>query len=139
MTHAEQSAIAAPTLSWVVIYVSDVERSVELYSAAFGLTVAFAHPGGDYAEFATGATALALCDCTLAAQSTGLPIEGSASPRSNITLVVDDVPAAFEHATANGARPVTEPVTKPWGQTTCYVADLDDNLVELATTVAGDA
>lgn len=137
MNEIQQPTPTTPTLSWVVLFVSDIERSVELYSAAFGLTVAFAHPGGDYAEFATGATALALCDRALAAESTGLSLDGPTSPRSNITLVVPDVSAAFEKATSAGARSVTEPVAKPWGQTTCYVADLDGNLIELATAVAG--
>lgn len=124
-----------PQLAWTVLYVSDIPASLELYTQAFGLTVAFAHPGGDYAEFATGATALALCQRTLAAASTGLALETSATPNSNITLVVDDVRAAFAHAISCGATSIAEPVTKPWGQDSSYVADLDGNLIELATRV----
>lgn len=121
-----------------MIYVSDVSTALPFYTKAFGLTVAFQHPGGDYAEFATGTTALALCNRSLAAESTGLAIDGPTNPRSNITLVVDDVRAAFTHAVAAGATAIAEPVTKPWGQDSSYVADFDGNLVELASPVAKD-
>ena len=132
------TAQSTPQLAWTVIYVSDVSASLPLYSEAFDLTVAFHHPGGDYAEFATGTTALALCERALAADSTGLALDGPASPRSNITLVVDDVLAAFAHAIASGATPVADPVTKPWGQQSSFVADLDGNLIELASRVVKD-
>jgi len=120
------------------MYVSDIQASLELYTAAFGLTVAFAHPGGDYAEFATGSTALALCERALAAGSTGLDLEGPRTPSSNVTLVVDDVPAAFARAVAAGATTIAEPVTKPWGQDSSYLADLDGNLIELASPITVD-
>ena len=129
------TAHQAPQLAWTVLYVSDLGASLELYIEAFGLTVAFEHPGGDYAEFATGSTALALCEIATAADSTGLALSGPASPRSNITLVVDDVGAAFGHAIASRATSIAEPVTKPWGQDSSYVADLDGNLIELASRV----
>lgn len=125
-----------PRLAWIIVYVTELAPSLDLYTTAFGLTVAFEHPGGDYAEFATGPTALALCTYALAAESTRLSLEGENTPRSNITLVVDDVPAAFERALNAGATPIAEPVTKPWGQASSYVADLDGNLVELASPVA---
>lgn len=126
----------APQLAWTVIYVSDVSASLALYTEAFGLTVGFEHPGGDYAEFVTGATALALCERALAADSTGLALDGQASPRSNITLVVENVTTAFTHAVAAGATSIAEPMMKPWGQESSYVADLDGNLIEFASRVA---
>lgn len=125
----------APQLAWTVVYVSDIQASLDLYVTAFGLTVAFQHPGGDYAEFATGATALALCALGLAAESTGLTLDAPTTPRSNITLVVDDVQAAFAHAVASGATAVSEPVRKPWGMDSSYLSDLDSNLIELVTRV----
>ena len=128
----------APRLGWTAVYVDDIAASLDLYTRAFGLTVAFEHPGGDYAEFATGSTALALIERSLAAASTGLPLEPGTHPSSNITFVVDDAQAAFDRATSSGARTINPPVTKPWGQTVSYVADLDGNLIELATAVASD-
>ena len=43
-----------------------------------------------------------------------------------IALYVDsfeEVDTAFRKAVENGAQPVLEPTTEPWGQRTCYIAD----------------
>ncbi len=45
----------------------------------------------------------------------------------------DDVDAAFRHAVENGAAPVMEPATEPWGQRTCYIADPEGNLIEIGS------
>ncbi len=55
---------------------------------------------------------------------------------SEIALYVDtfgEVDAAFAHAVENGARPVLEPETEPWGQRTCYIADPEGNLIEIGS------
>lgn len=43
------------------------------------------------------------------------------------------VDAAFREVVANGATPVLEPTTEPWGQRTCYVADPEGNLLEIGS------
>ena len=51
-----------------------------------------------------------------------------------IALYVDtfeEVDNSFQHAVDNGAEPVLEPTTEPWGQRTCYVADPEGNLIEI--------
>ena len=53
-----------------------------------------------------------------------------------IALYVDtfeNVDAAFKHAIENGATPVMEPTTEPWGQRTCYIADPEGNLIEIGS------
>lgn len=45
----------------------------------------------------------------------------------------DDVDREFKSAVSNGAKPVLEPTTEPWGQRTCYVADPDGNLIEISS------
>lgn len=53
-----------------------------------------------------------------------------------IALDVDNfsaVDAAYAEVVAKGARPVLPPVTCPWGQRTCYVADPEGNLVEFGS------
>ncbi len=55
---------------------------------------------------------------------------------SEIALYVDtfeEVDAAFRKAVANGAKPVLEPETEPWGQRTCYIADPEGNLIEIGS------
>lgn len=53
-----------------------------------------------------------------------------------IALSVSDyaaVDAAFREVVAEGAEPVMEPTTEPWGQRTCYVADPEGNLIEIGS------
>ncbi len=53
-----------------------------------------------------------------------------------IALYVDtfeEVDAAFSRAVENGAFPVMEPTTEPWGQRTCYIADPEGNLIEIGS------
>ena len=55
---------------------------------------------------------------------------------SEIALYVDafeEVDFAFRNAVANGAKPVLEPETEPWGQRTCYIADPEGNLIEIGS------
>lgn len=60
-----------------------------------------------------------------------------------IALNVDsfeDVDAAYARIVSMGAVPVMQPTTEPWGQRTCYVADPEGNLIEIASFGrAGDA
>lgn len=44
-----------------------------------------------------------------------------------------EVDRAFARAVSMGALPVMEPVTEPWGQRTCYIADPEGNLIEIGS------
>ena len=53
-----------------------------------------------------------------------------------IALYVDsfeEVDAEYEKAISKGAVSVLEPVTEPWGQRTCYIADPEGNLIEIGS------
>ena len=55
-----------------------------------------------------------------------------------IALSVENYAAvdkAYAEITAAGAQGILEPVTEPWGQRTCYVADPEGNLVEIGSFV----
>lgn len=43
------------------------------------------------------------------------------------------VDAAYETTIKLGAKPVLAPVTKEWGQRTCYIADPEGNLIEIGS------
>lgn len=45
----------------------------------------------------------------------------------------DEVDRQFAEVVGNGATPVLEPTTEPWGQRTCYIADPEGNLIEIAS------
>jgi lactoylglutathione lyase len=121
---------------FTILYVRDVAASLELYERAFGQRRRFVHESGDYAELETGATTLALASHALARSNLPGVFEGAASnpaPAFEVCFVTEDVPGAFERAVREGAEPVTEPQTKPWGQDVAYVRDADGNLIELAS------
>lgn len=53
-----------------------------------------------------------------------------------IALYVDtfeEVDAEYTRVINKGAVSVLEPVTEPWGQRTCYIADPEGNLVEIGS------
>lgn len=43
----------------------------------------------------------------------------------------EEVYERFAEAVSKGATPVLEPETEKWGQRTCYIADPEDNLIEI--------
>ena len=45
----------------------------------------------------------------------------------------DEVDAVFRKAVENGATAVMEPELEPWGQRTCYIADPEGTLIEIAS------
>lgn len=53
-----------------------------------------------------------------------------------IALYVDtfeEVDSEYSKAVEKGAQSVLEPTTEPWGQRTCYIADLEGNLIEIGS------
>lgn len=53
-----------------------------------------------------------------------------------IALYVDtfeEVDARYKEVISKGAVSVLEPVTEPWGQRTCYIADPEGNLIEIGS------
>ena len=45
----------------------------------------------------------------------------------------EEVDTEYNNAVSKGAMPVLEPVTEPWGQRTCYIADPEGNLTEIGS------
>lgn len=123
-------------LGYTIIYVPDVAQAVAFYQAAFGLTLRFITPEGDYAEMETGATTLSFASEVLAA-SHGFefaPNRAGHPPAGiEICLITDDVPTAHARALATGAVELSSAKAKPWGQVVSYLRDPNGVLVELAT------
>ena len=128
-----------PSLGYVILYVSDVAASLAFYEKAFGLARRFFHDdnGKAYGELETGATRLAFASVALATEHLNQPVVTAAPDKAplgvEIALTTADVPALFQGALQAGAIAVSEPATKPWGQTVAYVRDNSGFLVELCT------
>ena len=53
-----------------------------------------------------------------------------------MALYVDtfsEVDETFKRVISQGATPILEPTTEPWGQRTCYIADPEGNLIEIGS------
>lgn len=128
-----------PTLGYVLLYVNDVAASLAFYEKAFGLTRRFFHDdhGKAYGELETGAARLAFASIALAEEHLKQEIVAAAPNKAplgmEIALTTPDVPALFKQAVKAGAVVVSEPATKPWGQTVAYLRDNSGFLVELCT------
>ncbi len=123
---------------YTILYVGDVEKTVEFYTNAFGLKQKFITPEKDYAELETGDTVLAFASYSVA-EYNGIDITKSYTstppPAFEVAFVTDDIEGAYQQAIAAGAVGVKEPTQKPWGQTVAYVRDFDGLLVELCTAM----
>jgi lactoylglutathione lyase len=128
----------AVTLGYVILFVKNVPKSLEFYEQAFGLARRFFTDdnGKAYAELETGAARLAFCSLELAKSQLNRDVAPAAPdklPDFEIALVTTDVAALYARAVKAGAVAVSEPATKPWGQTVAYVRDGDGHLIELCT------
>ena len=128
-----------PSLGYVIFYVNDVAASLAFYEKAFGLARRFFHDdnGKAYGELETGATRLAFVSLALAQEHLKQEIVAAAPDKAplgvEIALTTPDVPALFARAVKAGAVAVSEPTTKPWGQTVAYLRDNSGFLVEICT------
>jgi catechol 2,3-dioxygenase-like lactoylglutathione lyase family enzyme len=128
-----------PSLGYVLLYVNDVAASLAFYEKAFGLARRFFHDdnGKAYGELETGATRLAFVSLALAQEHLKQEIVAAAPDKAplgvEIALTTPDVPELFKRAVSAGATVVSEPATKPWGQTAAYLRDNSGFLVEICT------
>lgn len=122
-------------LSYTILYVTDVKKSVEFYQRAFNLKHKFTHESGDYAEMDTGAVTLAFCGHKLADQIVKKPYIKANQEHligSQISFEPYNLKAAYEAALHNGAKSLVAPEVKPWGWESAIVLDPDGHIVELA-------
>ena len=128
-----------PSLGYVILYVNDVAASLAFYEKAFGLARRFFHDdhGKAYGELETGAARLAFASLALVEEHSKQKIVAAAPDKTplgmEIALTTPDVAVLFKRAVDAGATVVSEPATKPWGQTVAYLRDNSGFLVELCT------
>ena len=125
---------------YTIVYVPDVSASLTFFESAFGLTTRFLHESGTYGELNTGETALAFAAHVLGDMNFPeghVEAHSSAKPLGfEIALVTDDVAQAHAKALAAGAKELSAPKQKPWGQTVSYVRCPDGILVELCSPMS---
>lgn len=127
-------------LGYTILYVNDVEKSMEFYEQSFGFERKFIVPEKSYGELLTGETTLSFAVKELAYSNlkNGF-LESSLSEKPfgiELGLVTDDVEGTVKNAIRHGATLVEEPVLKPWGQTVAYIRDIDGFLLEICTPMS---
>lgn len=128
-------------LGYVIIYTKNVLETVAFYENAFEMKSRFIHESNQYAEMETGATALAFVGDELA--DINVPVQyrkntaNDAPAGVEIVLVSENIVEVYKNAVEKGAKPIKEPVPKPWGQLVGYVLDNNGVLVELASPMGG--
>jgi lactoylglutathione lyase len=124
-------------LGWVIVYVDEPPAAVEFYEKTFGLRSEFAAPDGSFAQLDTGPTKLAFASYELGEKNFDGGVRRAAAdgqpPNVEITLIHEDVEAAYAAALEAGCEALAEPEDKPQGQRVAYVRDPFGTLVELAT------
>lgn len=127
-------------LGYVITYVTNVEASLKFFSDAFGFEQRFLHESGTYGELNTGETTLAFAAHELGdGNFPGGHVHADASEKPlgmEVAIVTDDVRAAHDQAIRHGAKELSPPKQKPWGQTVSYVRAPDGVLIEICTPVS---
>ena len=124
---------------YTIVYVENVEKAINFFESAFGMSRKFITEESDYGELNTGETTLSFA-CHELGQSnfSGGYVNGSESKEplgTEIALVTTDVEASHASALHHGAIELKAPNQKPWGQTVSYVRCPSGILLELCTPI----
>lgn len=124
-------------LSYTILYVQDVTKTIEFYEKAFGFERKFIAPANSYGELNTGNTTLSFASIELAKSNLkdGF-IESSLTNKPfavEIGITTDNVEEMYEHALKSGAVAEMPAKHKPQGQIVAYVRDPDGFLIEICT------
>jgi lactoylglutathione lyase len=125
--------MAMDQVGYVILFVTDLERSVAFYRDVVGLP--FRLQGDGYVEFATKGAKFGLYDRNRLEELTGEGAQTPGSPGGEVVFLVEDVDAEAERLRAAGATILKGPVDRPWGHRTVHVEDPDGFVVELAVEI----
>lgn len=119
-------------VTYINIFVKDLNRAVAFYRDTIGLPFQFAAPEHGYAAFMAGSIRL------------GLATPGAERPeligrQTGIGLEVADVAAEHARLSAAGATFTMPPTQQPWGTVMAMFADPDGNTFYLNQTAAPHA
>ena len=115
-------------VGWVIIYVSDLERSVEFYENKLGIGVRD-RPEDDFVELDTEGTIMSL--------HSGPAAEGLIGRPTGITMTVQNIESVYRSLSEKGVRFSGPPSKQSWGGIITKLVDPDGNemsLVEMPTS-----
>jgi lactoylglutathione lyase len=127
--------------AYTILYVKDVQKSIQFYHKTFGFEVKFITPENDYGEIISGSTTISFANINLA--SSNLKIGFTESDLNEkpfgieLAFTTKEVEKVMAFAVKNGAVLLEEMVTKPWGQQVGYLRDINGFLLEICTPMSG--
>lgn len=123
-----------PRLQLVLLAVDDLPRAASFYDAAFGWEIGVDLPV--YREYRIpGGSGVSLYARNGFAANTGITpsgVPGGATTSTELYLSVEDLDAACARLRATGARELSPPADRIWGDRAAYFADPDGNVVAVA-------
>jgi predicted enzyme related to lactoylglutathione lyase len=119
-------------VTYINIFVSDLDRAVAFYRDTMGLPFQFTAPEHGYAAFLAGSIRL------------GIATPGEERPeligrQTGIGLEVADVEAEHARLTRAGVKFTMPPTRQPWGTVMAMFADPDGNIFYLNQATAPHA
>ncbi|PIF46960.1 putative glyoxalase superfamily protein PhnB [Chryseobacterium sp. 52] len=124
---------------YVILYVEDVEKSMNFYQNTFDTPIKFITPEKDYGEVLTGETSLSFASVSLANSNIKRGFLSSKAEEKpfgiELGFTTDDVETLVQKAVKNGAVLYEDITIKPWGQKVAYIKDLNNYLVEICTEI----
>src|SRR5947209_8247962 len=106
---------------YIVVYVSDMQRSTAFYRDVLGLPLKFNTPG--WTEFNTGTTTLALH--TTPGEAVAQPAGRTPAGLAQLGFIVDDLQATYESLKAQDVFFSLPPQKQPSGVTLAVLRDPD--------------
>ncbi|MGE3173826.1 MAG: VOC family protein [Planctomycetota bacterium] len=121
--------------SLLVLFVADQARSRAFYAAALGRAPALDVPGMTEFDLLDGSRLGLMPEAgivRLLGFAIPAPAQANGAPRGELYLVVDDAAASHARALAAGAREVSPPTPRDWGDLAAYSLDPDGHLLVFA-------
>jgi predicted enzyme related to lactoylglutathione lyase len=118
-----------------ILYVADQERSKLFYSSGLGLTPSLDVPGMTEFELGTHCKLGLMPEKNInkiLSGKTADPSGGNGIPRCELYLKYQKLEPVYLQFVKAGAKLISEPLPRDWGDTVAYLADPDGHIVALA-------
>ena len=125
--------------AYTILYVEDVEKTIEFYEGAFGFQKKFITPEADYGELISGETTIAFASIALGDSNFKKGFEKLSINRKpngiEMAFTTENIEDDFNKALKQGAIEYEPIIEKPWGQKVGYLRDINGFLIEICTPI----
>lgn len=124
------------------IFVDDLKEMIRFYRDIIGVDIEW-DGNGPFAEFIHEGIRFMMYERKELPGYLGTDVSYPKGINGTFELAIDlplflDVDKEFERVVKLGAKPVLSPQTEPWGMRTSFVADPEENLIEIGSWGKGE-